>query len=41
MKEKDSMQKDPKKSQRVMKAVLQMDKLDIKKLKEAYDGKGK
>jgi predicted 3-demethylubiquinone-9 3-methyltransferase (glyoxalase superfamily) len=33
--------KDPAKSQRVMKAMLQMDKLDIKKLKEAYDGKGK
>jgi hypothetical protein len=28
-------------SQRVMKVMLQMDKLDIKKLKEAYDGKGK
>jgi hypothetical protein len=25
----------------VMKAMLQMDKLDIKKLKKAYDGKGK
>ncbi len=33
--------KDPEKSQRVMKAMLQMEKLNIKKLKEAYDGKGK
>jgi predicted 3-demethylubiquinone-9 3-methyltransferase (glyoxalase superfamily) len=29
--------KDPEKSQRVMKAMLQMDKIDIKKLKQAYD----
>jgi predicted 3-demethylubiquinone-9 3-methyltransferase (glyoxalase superfamily) len=29
--------KDPKKSDRVMKAMLQMDKIDIKKLKQAYD----
>ena len=28
--------KDPKKSNRVMKAMLQMDKIDIKKLKQAY-----
>src|SRR6202162_3124017 len=28
--------KDPKKSDRVMKAMLQMDKIDIKKLKQAY-----
>ena len=28
--------KDPKKSQRVMKAMLQMTKIDIKRLKEAY-----
>ncbi len=33
--------KDPEKSQRVMNAMMQMDTLDIKKLKEAYDGKGK
>lgn len=33
--------KDPEKSQRVMNAMMQMDKLDIKKLKESYDGKGK
>lgn len=31
--------KDAAKSQRVMQAMLQMDKLDIKRLKEAYDGK--
>ncbi|MGB9473660.1 MAG: VOC family protein [Candidatus Udaeobacter sp.] len=31
--------KDPKKSERVMKAMLQMEKIDIKKLKEAYAGK--
>jgi predicted 3-demethylubiquinone-9 3-methyltransferase (glyoxalase superfamily) len=30
--------KDPKKSQRVMKALLQMKKLDIKRLKQAYEG---
>lgn len=30
--------KDPAKSSRVMKAMLQMDKIDIKKLKQAYDG---
>ena len=29
--------KDAEKSQKVMKAVLQMDKLDIKSLKQAYD----
>jgi predicted 3-demethylubiquinone-9 3-methyltransferase (glyoxalase superfamily) len=29
--------KDPKKANRVMQAMLQMDKIDIKKLKEAYD----
>jgi len=31
--------KDPKKSERVMKAMLQMQKLDIKTLKDAYAGK--
>jgi predicted 3-demethylubiquinone-9 3-methyltransferase (glyoxalase superfamily) len=31
--------KDPEKSNRVMQAMLQMTKLDIKKLKEAYNGK--
>jgi predicted 3-demethylubiquinone-9 3-methyltransferase (glyoxalase superfamily) len=30
---------DPAKSQRVMKAMLQMDKIDIARLKQAYDGK--
>jgi predicted 3-demethylubiquinone-9 3-methyltransferase (glyoxalase superfamily) len=30
--------KDPGKSGRVMKAMLQMDKIDIKKLKQAYEG---
>lgn len=30
--------KDPKKAQRVMMAMLQMDKLDISKLKQAYEG---
>jgi predicted 3-demethylubiquinone-9 3-methyltransferase (glyoxalase superfamily) len=30
--------KDPKKSQRVMQALLQMDKIDIARLKQAYDG---
>ena len=30
--------KDPKKSQRVMQAMLQMEKLDIEGLKRAYDG---
>ncbi len=30
--------KDPTKSQWVMKAMLEMDKLDVKKLKEAYQG---
>jgi predicted 3-demethylubiquinone-9 3-methyltransferase (glyoxalase superfamily) len=30
---------DPAKGQRVMKAVLQMTKLDIQKLKQAYEGK--
>jgi predicted 3-demethylubiquinone-9 3-methyltransferase (glyoxalase superfamily) len=29
--------KDPRKSQRVMKAMLQMKKLDIDALKQAYD----
>jgi predicted 3-demethylubiquinone-9 3-methyltransferase (glyoxalase superfamily) len=29
--------KDPEKSQRVMKAMLQMDKIDIKRLRQAYD----
>jgi predicted 3-demethylubiquinone-9 3-methyltransferase (glyoxalase superfamily) len=29
--------KDPKKSQRVMKAMLQMDKIDVKGLKQAYE----
>ena len=29
--------KDPKKANRVMQAMLQMDKIDIKKLKQAYD----
>ena len=29
--------KDPKKSERVMKALLQMDKIDIKTLKQAYE----
>jgi len=31
--------KDPKKSQRVMQAMLQMDKIDIASLQQAYDGK--
>jgi predicted 3-demethylubiquinone-9 3-methyltransferase (glyoxalase superfamily) len=31
--------KDPKKSERVMRAMLQMDKLDIRALKEAYEQK--
>jgi predicted 3-demethylubiquinone-9 3-methyltransferase (glyoxalase superfamily) len=31
--------KDPEKSNRVMQAILQMKKLDIKKLKKAYNGK--
>ncbi|MDQ1389852.1 MAG: hypothetical protein QOF56_3306 [Acidobacteriaceae bacterium] len=31
--------KDPKKSQRVMQAMLQMTKIDIARLKQAYDGK--
>jgi predicted 3-demethylubiquinone-9 3-methyltransferase (glyoxalase superfamily) len=30
--------KDPKKAKRVMEAMLQMKKIDIKRLKEAYDG---
>ena len=30
---------DPAKSQRVMKAMLQMDKIDIARLKQAYEGK--
>ncbi len=29
--------KDPKKSQSVMRAMLQMDKIDVKKLKQAYE----
>ena len=29
--------KDPKKAKKVMQAMLQMDKIDIKRLKEAYD----
>lgn len=29
---------DPKKSARVMKAMLQMDKIDIRRLQQAYDG---
>src|SRR5713226_8344113 len=33
--------KDREKSKRVMAAMLKMEKLNIKKLKEAYDGKGK
>ena len=32
-------EKDPARSQRVMQAVMQMVKLDIQKLKQAYDGK--
>ncbi len=31
--------KDPEKSKRVMQAMLQMDKIDIKRLQEAYEGK--
>ena len=31
--------KDPQKSKRVMQAMLQMDKIDIAKLKQAYEGK--
>ena len=31
--------KDPEKSKRVMEAMLQMDKIDIKGLQEAYEGK--
>ena len=30
--------KDPEKSQRVMRAMLQMDKIDIKGLRQAYEG---
>ena len=30
--------KDPEKAGRTMKAMLQMQKIDVKKLKEAYDG---
>ena len=33
-----ALDKDPEKSKRVMQAMLQMDKLDIKTLKQAYDG---
>ena len=31
--------KDPEKSKRVMQAMLQMDKIDIQRLQQAYDGK--
>jgi predicted 3-demethylubiquinone-9 3-methyltransferase (glyoxalase superfamily) len=31
--------KDPEKSKKVMEAMLQMDKIDIKRLQEAYQGK--
>ena len=31
--------KDPKKADRVMKSMMQMKKLDIKELRQAYDGK--
>jgi predicted 3-demethylubiquinone-9 3-methyltransferase (glyoxalase superfamily) len=31
--------KDPEKSKKVMEAMLQMDKIDIKRLQEAYEGK--
>jgi predicted 3-demethylubiquinone-9 3-methyltransferase (glyoxalase superfamily) len=31
--------KDPEKAKRVMNAMLQMDKIDIKRLKQAYDKK--
>jgi predicted 3-demethylubiquinone-9 3-methyltransferase (glyoxalase superfamily) len=31
--------KDPEKAKRVMNAMLQMDKIDIKRLKQAYDNK--
>jgi predicted 3-demethylubiquinone-9 3-methyltransferase (glyoxalase superfamily) len=31
--------KDPTKTQRVMQALMQMTKLDIQKLKQAYEGK--
>jgi hypothetical protein len=31
--------KDPERAKRVMNAMLQMDKIDIKKLKQAYDKK--
>ena len=31
--------KDPQKAKRVMNAMLQMDKIDIKRLKQAYDNK--
>jgi predicted 3-demethylubiquinone-9 3-methyltransferase (glyoxalase superfamily) len=31
--------KDPEKSKRVMQAMLQMDKIDVKRLQEAYEGK--
>ena len=33
-----AMDKDPAKSQRVMAAMMQMDKIDIEKLQQAYDG---
>jgi predicted 3-demethylubiquinone-9 3-methyltransferase (glyoxalase superfamily) len=35
--EMEEMMKDPVKSERVMQAMLQMDKLDIKRLKQAYE----
>jgi len=31
--------KDPQKANRVMQAMLQMDKIDVKRLQQAYDGK--
>jgi len=31
--------KDPAKPRRVMKAILEMDKIDVKRLKQAYQGK--
>ncbi|HUQ49581.1 MAG TPA: VOC family protein [Terriglobales bacterium] len=31
--------REPEKSQRVMQAMMQMDKIDIKRLQDAYDGK--
>ncbi len=32
------LDKDPEKSQRVMKAIMEMDKIDIAALKRAYEG---